>query len=122
MKKIGDYIVGPASELKAYLDDESGLPVPFNDDDIPSQFRPLIPLIRIWGIGDDVLRDSRVETAPVEERRELVQGMEHLYPGLVNWLGGDEAQKVQQTDAYHALSCLSYAFELAAVIESESGA
>ncbi|SMB95808.1 hypothetical protein SAMN00790413_03007 [Deinococcus hopiensis KR-140] len=59
-------MIGSASELKDLLDEEAEPPVAFDSEDALPQSRRLIPLARVWGRGNDPLRDNRVEAASLK--------------------------------------------------------
>ena len=65
-------VLDAADALRALVDAFEVPPREDPLDDLPSSFRPLIPLVRRWGIGDDELRGDRIEDASEEDLRELV--------------------------------------------------
>jgi hypothetical protein len=69
-----------ANELPA---DESR-PVPLGE--LPSEFRPLIPLIRKWGIGDDADRTERLERASRRQLQTLVRRVSPLFQSINAYL------------------------------------
>lgn len=82
-----------AADALRVLVDEFEVPPPEDPlDDLPSSFRPLIPLARRWAIGDDELRGDRIEAASEEELRELVARVEPKLAKIEAYLDsfGDE--------------------------------
>lgn len=71
-----------ANELPA---DESR-PPPLSE--LPSEFRPLIPLIRKWGIGDDADRTERLERASRRQLQNLVRRVTPLFESIDAYLDG----------------------------------
>jgi len=53
---------------------------------VPADLRPLIPLARLWGIGDDVERLAKVDGATSAERAELRRAVAPHQARITQWL------------------------------------
>lgn len=51
--------------------------VSIDEQNVPKQLRALLPLARIWAIGDDVERSDFMEQASFEEKKDLVDMVVH---------------------------------------------
>jgi hypothetical protein len=71
-----------ANELPA---DETR-PLPLSE--LPAQFRPLIPLIRKWGIGDDADRSQGLERASRRQLQALVRRVSPSFESINAYLDG----------------------------------
>jgi hypothetical protein len=60
--------------------------VTFDEDEVPAALKRLIPLARVWGIGDDVLREDMVAGADPSELNELKRAVSAVDDDLSNWL------------------------------------
>ncbi len=80
-------------------------PVDFDEGDVPDSLRHLIPLARIWGIGDDVLREDMVEAADSSALNELKSAVTASKQDLRNWLSSPVAL-AKPTPAYLAFTNL----------------
>jgi hypothetical protein len=60
---------------------------------VPLHLRHLLPLVEKWGIGDDGLRNERIERADPAEKRELHDAFYGPYEQITEWLAsfGKEA-------------------------------
>lgn len=61
-------------------------PVPLND--LPPEFRPLIPLIRKWGISDDADRTERLGGATRRQLQALVRRVSPMFVPINTYLAG----------------------------------
>jgi hypothetical protein len=61
-------------------------PVDFDENDVPDSLKHLIPLARVWGIGDDVLREDMVEAADPAALKELKSAISSVKQDLRTWL------------------------------------
>lgn len=59
---------------------------PLNSDNVPADFRDLVPLAQRWGIGDDVARSERVQQATDAERAELRAAFGPRQARITAWL------------------------------------
>ena len=59
-------------------------PLPLRE--LPDQFRPLIPLIRKWGIGDDADRTERLAQASRRQLQALVRRVSPLFESINAYL------------------------------------
>lgn len=60
---------------------------------VPDELRHLVPLAAEWGIGDDIERMERVETATAAEREALAAAVSPYQSRITAWLdsfGTDE--------------------------------
>ena len=80
---------------------------------VPACARPLLGAARRWGISDDGYRSSAVENASQDELRSLVHSIDDMskadFDALNTWLVGPEAESVNPTDEYIAITCLTMA-------------
>jgi hypothetical protein len=82
-------------------------PVDFEVADVPVALRHLIPFARIWGEGDDVLREQMESAAPREELIQLKRAVSSVDDDLDAWLTSPEAVgKAGPTAAYLAFANL----------------
>ena len=72
----------------------------FDERDVPSSFRHLIPLARVWGIGDDVLRDEVRRAADPQALKDLKQTIGEVDDQFDEWLTSPEALAAGPTSAY----------------------
>jgi hypothetical protein len=77
-------------KLLARLADElpAGETIPLSLGDLPDRFRPLIPLIRKWGITDDAERTERLERASRRQLQVLVRRVSPLFESINAYLDG----------------------------------
>ncbi|MFN0009119.1 MAG: hypothetical protein ACKVXR_14545 [Planctomycetota bacterium] len=59
--------------------------VSIDEQNVPEELRALLPLARIWAIGDDVERNDFMEQASVEERKHLVDTVAPHFEALSEW-------------------------------------
>jgi hypothetical protein len=60
--------------------------VDFDENDLPDPMKHLIPLARVWGIGDDVLREDMVQAADRAALNELKAAVSAVKQDLRSWL------------------------------------
>ena len=87
-------------------------PVDFDERDVPASLRHLIPLARVFGIGDDVLRDDLVEAADPAAIKELKRLLRAADDDLNTWLTSP-AELRNPSAAYLAFSNLRMAADFA---------
>lgn len=93
--------------LRRYRDGELLLsPVEFDEGEVPVALRHLIPLAKIWGVGDDVVRDHMRHTADPESLRELRRAVLEVDDAFDAWLASDDALALGPTPAYVAFTNL----------------
>jgi hypothetical protein len=69
----------------------------FDDAKIPSKLQGLLPMLRVWAVGDDQVRSERIRSAPDGDLRDLVGAVAPLLieiDALIaaeNGVGSDEA-------------------------------
>src|SRR5262249_29618267 len=80
--------------------------VKFDEDDVPAALRHLIPLAKVWGIGDDVLRDDLRRAADPEALMELKRSVAEVDDDFDAWLTSPEALAEGPTPAYLAFTNL----------------
>lgn len=78
-------------------------------DNIPEDFRHLLPLAQKYGISDDVYRSDLVESISDEEKAELKEFLETYDDKLDVWLAGIEAAGPDFSEEYIAFSALRMA-------------
>ena len=61
-------------------------PVDFDESEVPDSLKHLIPLARVWGIGDDVLREDLVEAADRAAMKDLKRAISAVDRDLSKWL------------------------------------
>ncbi|MBC7975525.1 MAG: hypothetical protein H7138_11125 [Myxococcales bacterium] len=68
----------------------SGMSAPaaqrLDPEQVPPDLRQLVPLAERWGIGDDVERIAKVDSATPAEREELRAAVEPLHSRITAWL------------------------------------
>jgi hypothetical protein len=57
-----------------------------NPEQVPEGLRHLVPLAEKWGIGDDVDRNAKVESATPAERSELRAAITPAASRITTWL------------------------------------
>ena len=87
-------------------------PVDFDERHVPASLKHLIPLARVFGIGDDVLRDDLVAAADPSARQELKQLLRAADNDLNEWLTSP-AELANPTAAYLAFTNLRMAADIA---------
>ncbi|MBV9100950.1 MAG: hypothetical protein JO198_07895 [Candidatus Dormibacteraeota bacterium] len=109
----GDFEVVTGGEvLRRYrTGDLVDAPVEFDDGDVPSSVRHLIPLARHWGIGDDVLREHLVHAGDPRDLAEMKAAVEAAEDALDAWLTSADALR-DPSAAYLAFTSLRMAAEL----------
>jgi len=80
-------------------------PVNFDESEVPDSLKYLIPLARVWGVGDDVLREDMVEAADPAALKELKRAVYAVDAELTEWLMSPAALAVI-SPAYLAFSSL----------------
>src|SRR5437867_4129006 len=55
-------------------------------EEVPPRLRDLIPVAERWGIKSDPQRDGVLESAPTDELRDFVQGLEPRCQEIDAWL------------------------------------
>lgn len=96
-------------------------PPAISGEEVPEEFREIIPYAELWGVGDDGTRDDLVDRAPTAVLQNLVDVVVPLDDALDPWLAGPEASGPMFTDAYVAFSCLRLAADYAASRLQERG-
>ena len=57
-----------------------------NPEQVPEDLRHLVPLAEKWGIGDDVDRNAKVQSATPAERNELRAAITPVASSITTWL------------------------------------
>ena len=78
-------------------------PVSFDENEVPAALKHLIPLARVWGIGDDVLREDMVAAADPAALQELKRAVREVNRDLRDWLSSPSAL-ARLTPAYLAFT------------------
>lgn len=78
---------------------------------IPAELVSLVRLAEKWGLGDDLIRSKRVETASSEEVRELIEAVQLPGLPLMEWLSGPESYSPQPSPEYIAFCNLVEAYD-----------
>jgi hypothetical protein len=66
-------------------------PVEFDESEVPDSLKHLILLARVWGIGDDVLRDDMIKAADPDELKSLKAALAEVDDELQDWLTSPNA-------------------------------
>ena len=74
------------AKLANELPPDETKPLPLND--LPEQFRPLLPLIRKWGISDDPDRAELLEASSRRQLDALVRRVRPLFEAINEYLDG----------------------------------
>lgn len=80
--------------------------VEFDESEVPSALKHLIPLARVWGVGDDVLRDDMRRAADPDALKELKRAVADVDDDFDAWLASPEALAKGPTPAYVAFTNL----------------
>jgi hypothetical protein len=83
--------------------------VHLNPRNVPEKLRHLVPYAELWGVGDDLIRDDMVRTAPreaLEDLKRVVLAHDDL---LDEWLAGPEADSSNSSDEYLAFTAMRMA-------------
>ena len=83
--------------------------VGFDDADVPEPLKHLIPLARVWGVGDDVLRSDMVQAADHQALRDLKRAVAEVEDELDGWLTSPKALATGPSSAYLAFTNLRMA-------------
>jgi hypothetical protein len=78
-------------------------------DRVPEVLREYIPFAAVWGIADDLERESLVERAPDEAKDDLAALIERIDDDLDQWLAGPEADSPNPSAEYVAFSAMRMA-------------
>jgi hypothetical protein len=70
--------------------DERGVVI--REDHVPESLRHLLPLARIWCIGDDVERGEFMSAASREEKARLVMTVSPHFEALTEWSAIENAR------------------------------
>lgn len=87
--------------------------VQFDLADVPAPLVSLVPYARLWGVSDDLERESRVQLAPQFAKQNLAAAVCHFDQALDDWLAGDESFEDSPSDAYVAFSAMRMASDVA---------
>ena len=87
-------------------------PISLNPGNVPQDLRHLIPFAELWGVGDDLIRDDMVRSAPKEAIAELKRIIEAHDDLLDEWLAGPAADS-DPSDEYLAFSAMRMAADFA---------
>ena len=77
----------------------------FDEGEVPVALKHLIPLARVWGIGDDLLREDMREAADPEALKELKRAVRAVEDELDKWLLSPQAL-AKMSKAYVAFTNL----------------
>lgn len=64
-----------------------GEDITLDEADVPEELRGALPVVRKWGLPDDVAKD-KIDAAPAEAREELVRVMREHYWTIQKWIDG----------------------------------
>ena len=84
------------------------LGITIDEQYVPKAFRSLLPLARIWAIGDDIERNDFMESCSPEAMKELVDAVYPHFDGLAEW-SAVENQKIPLRDEVVLLDMLAEA-------------
>lgn len=73
-------------------------------ENVPENLRHLVPYAEYWGVGDDLIRDDVIRTAPAEMREDLKRIMQAHDVLLNEWLAGPESYSQSPSAEYLAFS------------------
>lgn len=76
---------------------------------VPEKLRHLIPYAELWGVGDDLMRDDIVRTAPAEALADLKRIVLENEDLIDEWLAGPAADVPDPSDEYLAYSAMRIA-------------
>lgn len=75
---------------------------------IPSEFRPLLPLARTWGITDELDRCDFLDRTPLRSRREMVSAVLPHLDALEQWCAGQfRRERVSRETLQLSLLCMA---------------
>jgi hypothetical protein len=106
------YEVAPGKVLseKYGLKAENRPSIKVNLDNVPPEFRYLIPFAETWGISDDLIRGDVIEKAGIQELQQLTEVMDQVdYDAYLEWLGQLDKAGSDYTEEFIAFYCLSIA-------------
>ena len=82
-------------------------PFDFNEEDVPAEFRALIPYARIWGIPDDGYRNDVLGQTPAFLRSHMKSVVMSKDDELTPWLAGPDCDNPEAAPAaFHAFVAL----------------
>lgn len=79
---------------------------------VPSNLIPYIPYAALWGIADDIDRETRVDEAPDDAKTDLVRIVQSINGQLDEWLAGSEAYSSAPSKEYIAFSAMRMAADI----------
>jgi len=82
-------------------------PIDFDERDVPASLNHLIPLARIYGISDDLLRDDVVRAADPATLRKVKALVNAASDDLNDWLTSPKELSSGPSDAYVAFTNLT---------------
>jgi hypothetical protein len=88
------------------LTDKTAQEVDFDAKEVPEKLRDLVPLARVLGVGDDIIRDEIVAAANPQALRQVKQQVSSLDNELEAWLTSPEATRRGPTKAHVAFTNL----------------
>ena len=65
---------------------DAALSTEIDVEEVPKEFRPLIPLAMKWGIGDSETREARIKAASPSELKHLEKEVGPQMQGIADWL------------------------------------
>ena len=81
-------------------------PIDFDERDVPAGLKHLVPLARVWGIRDDLLRDDMRRAADPKTLKELKALVYAADDDLDAWLTSKKELSRGPSDAYVAFTNL----------------
>lgn len=79
---------------------------PLDARNVPERLRHLVPYARIWGVGDDTLREVLVRKAGRKALLDLKDAVASVDDLLDGWLAGPEADESHPSEEYLAFSAM----------------
>ena len=84
MDRIMGNEVPPVSDEEQLREYRSGTEL--SSENVPAEFRDLLPLATKWGIGDDAIRGDVTEAATEAEKQHLVEALAGRMSALDQWV------------------------------------
>jgi hypothetical protein len=83
---------------------------------VPAGVEVLFALVGEWGLGDDVARWRKVQSATDDDLRRLIQHVDSVdETALYGWLSGPESFLPSTSREYQAITCVTMAADQARV-------
>ena len=111
--KNDEYFVLSGAQIKKLYGPLKPRKVVLDSKKVPIVLHPLIPYAEVWGITDDVIRETIVQGCPTDIAKNLKRLVAEYKVPLNEWLAGPEALSENPSKEYIAFSAMRMAADFA---------